>query len=44
MISPDELIAAVARFPRVRLANTPTPIEPFKNLGFDLDISLLAKA
>ncbi|GMQ98530.1 MAG: D-cysteine desulfhydrase [Acidimicrobiia bacterium] len=43
MISPDELIAVVARFPRVRLANTPTPIEPLSNLGSDLGISLSAK-
>ncbi|MFV1999089.1 MAG: D-cysteine desulfhydrase family protein [Acidimicrobiia bacterium] len=43
MISPDELIAAVERFPRVRLAHTPTPIEPLTHLGADLDMSLFAK-
>jgi len=43
MISSDELVAAVERFPRVHIAHTPTPIEHLSNLGADLGISLFVK-
>lgn len=43
MMTPETLTAAVDRFPRVIVANTPTPIEKFDNLGSDLGISLYAK-
>lgn len=43
MISSDELLAVIERFPRVRLAHTPTPIEHLSNLGADLGLSLFVK-
>ncbi len=43
MISPDSLIAAVDRHPRVVVAHTPTPIEALVNLGADLGVSLHVK-
>lgn len=43
MMSSAELAAAVDRFPRVRIANTPTPIEPLPHLGADLGIALSVK-
>lgn len=43
MITPDALISAVDRYPRVVVAHTPTPIEALDNLGSDLGISLHVK-
>jgi D-cysteine desulfhydrase/L-cysteate sulfo-lyase len=43
MITPDTLISAVERHPRVVVAHTPTPIEALANLGADLGVSLYVK-
>jgi D-cysteine desulfhydrase/L-cysteate sulfo-lyase len=43
LITPEELIAAVVRYPREAVAHVPTPIETLSNLGTDLGISLSVK-
>lgn len=43
MMTPDALVAAVERHPRVAVAHVPTRIEALDNLGADLGISLCVK-
>jgi D-cysteine desulfhydrase/L-cysteate sulfo-lyase len=43
MIEPQELDAALARFARIDVAHTPTPLERLDNLGGDLDLKLAVK-
>ncbi|RLE16121.1 MAG: D-cysteine desulfhydrase family protein, partial [Actinobacteria bacterium] len=42
-MTPDALVAAVERHPRVAVAHVPTRIEALDNLGADLGISLCVK-
>ena len=36
-------VAGLARFPRIRLGHTPTPLDPAPNLGAALGIDLWSK-
>ncbi len=43
MAASKDLLAALARFPRVTVAHVPTPLEPMINLGSDLGLALSVK-
>lgn len=42
-MTPDQISQALDRFPRAKVAHSPTPLEPLGNLGRELGLDLYAK-